>query len=363
MKIDSPQISHKTEVQGVKLGVATDEEVRLTYVEMVGRAKKMRPDAVIQGVTIQPMLASAEGIELIVGAKQDPVFGAVMMVGAGGITAEVLGDRALELPPLNDRLARRMLDSLRIKPLLYGFRGRPAVNIDKLVEVLMRFSYLIAENPAISELDVNPLLVTAEGAVALDARVIVKKSTPMRPYSHLAIRPYPEEYVRSTTLKDGTHLLLRPIRPEDEPGWHQFMHNCSERSIWLRFRYLFKETTHEMAARFCFVDYDRTMAIAAEIENGGERQIIGVARLLADADHRNAEYAALIADAWQGRGLGSMLTDFAMEICSSWGINRIYCETTNDNERMQLILAHRDFKLISDVEGEQLFELKTAGSD
>ncbi len=360
MKIHSPQISHKTEVQGVVLNIATDEEVRRVFQEMVARAKNMRPDAEVLGVTLQPMFAAAEGIELIVGAKKDPVFGAVMMVGAGGVTAEVLGDRALELPPLNDRLARRMLDSLRIKPLLYGFRGRHAVNIDKLVEVLMRFSYLIAENPSIAELDVNPLLVTAEGATALDARVIVEPpgATPRKPYSHLAIRPYPEEYVRSATLKDGSQVLLRPIRPEDEPEWHRFMRACSQQSIWLRFRYLFKETTHEMATRFCFVDYDRTLAIVAEIEKAGERQIVGVARLLADVDHRNAEYAVLVEDAWQGRGLGKLLTDFSLEICDSWGIGRVFCETTNDNRRMQSILDRREFKQAKSSDGEVLYEAR-----
>jgi acetyltransferase len=356
IKIDSPHISHKTEVHGVQLGVANSEEVRRVFGEMVKRAQTMRPEAEIRGVTVQPMLTSAEGIELIVGAKKDPVFGAVMMVGAGGVTAEVLGDCALELPPLNDRLARRMLDSLRIKPLLYGFRGRRAVSIDRLVEVLMRFSYLIAENSDIAEFDVNPLLVTADSVTALDARVIVQEPATSRRYAHLAIRPYPEEYIRSVTLKNGTHVVLRPIRPEDEPHWHQFVQSCSQHSLWLRFRYLFKETTHEMAARFCFVDYDRTLAIVAEIANGGEKQIVGIARLAADADHRNAEYAVLVADAWQGRGLGNVLMDFSLEVCASWDIQRVYCETTFENDRMRHILQRRHFRLARQSDGEQLYE-------
>lgn len=360
MKIDSPQISHKTEVHGVALGISSDEEVQKTFEEIVARAKKMRPDANVLGVTIQPMLTSAEGIELIVGAKKDPVFGAVMMVGAGGVTAEVLKDLALELPPLNDRLARRMVDSLRIKPLLYGFRGRSKVNIDQLIEVLMRFSYLIAENPDIAELDVNPLLVTAKGATALDARVILEKADAAvpRPYTHLAIRPYPAEYTKAVELEDGTKVMLRPIRPEDEPAWHTYMASCSQRSLWMRFRYLFKETTHEMATRFCFVDYDRTLAIVAEIEEGGERRIVGVSRLAANADHSNAEYAVLIADAWQGRGIGNALTDFSLEICSSWGIDRIYSETTDDNARMQNILTSRNFQKTKSSGGEVLYQAK-----
>lgn len=358
MKINSPQITHKTEVHGVALGISNDEEVETKFHAMVSRAKTMRPNANVLGVTIQPMATSAEGIELIVGAKKDPVFGAVMMVGAGGITAEILGDRALELPPLNDRLARRMLDSLRIRPLLYGFRGRSAINIEKLVETLMRFSYLIAENPLIAELDVNPLLVTSDGALALDARVILERpnGAQVRPYSHLAIRPYPVEYMHWIALEDGTKVHLRPIRPEDEPKWHEFVASCSQRSIWLRFRYLFKETTHDMATRFCFIDYDRTLAIVAEIEEGNDRRIIGVARLVADADHSNAEYAVLVADAWQGRGLGNELTDFCLEICGSWGIDRVFSETTDDNARMQRLLTTRHFKKTKSMGGELLYE-------
>lgn len=361
LKINSPNILHKTEVQGVVLGIATDQEVEHVYKEMTERAKRLRPDADIHGVTVQPMLTSAEGIELIVGAKQDPIFGAVLMVGAGGITAEVLGDRALELPPLNERLARRMLDSLRIKPLLYGFRGRQAVNIDKLVEVLMRFSYLIAENPLISELDVNPLLATASNVIALDARVILDHKsfglTP-RPYSHLAIRPYPEEYIRSITLKDGARVLLRPIRPEDEPLWHDHLKRCSQRSIWQRFRYLFKESTHEMATRFCFVDYDRTLAIVAEVEMNGVPAIVAVGRLVADADHSSAEYAILLADDWQGRGLGTILTDYCLEICRSWGINRVRVETSTDNLAMQKIVRKQHFKQLKAGDGDVLYELQ-----
>jgi acetyltransferase len=365
MKVHSPQILHKTEVHGVVTGVSGDDKVRRVYEEIVNRARRMRPDAVIEGVTLQPMITSAEGLELIVGAKKDPVFGPVMMVGAGGVTAEVLRDRALELPPLNERLARRMLESLRIRPLLAGYRGRRAVDVGRLVEVLMRVSYLIADHPCIAELDVNPLLVAPGGATALDARIILDPTAARlkpRPYSHLAIRPYPQEYVRQETLRDGTNVLLRPIQPEDEPMWHDLLARCSERTIWLRFRYLFKETTHEMATRFCFVDYDRTMAIVAEIEEDNRRQLIGVGRLVADADHRNAEYAVLVADAWQGRGLGKLLTAYCLEICRTWGIDRVYAETTSDNDRMQQILTHQNFQRKESQHRELLYELQLAAS-
>ncbi len=346
MKVHSPQILHKTEVHGVVTGVSSDEKTSRVFREIVSRARHMRPDAKVEGVTIQPMISSAEGIELIIGAKRDPVFGAVIMVGAGGVTAEVLHDRALELPPLNERLARRMLESLKIHPLLEGYRGRGPVHMNRLIETLMRISYLIADNPAILELDVNPLLVTPDGVTALDARVVLDPKADQdkpRPYSHLAIRPYPDEYVGYRTLRDGANILLRPIQPEDEPMWRQLLSGCSERSIWLRFRYVFKETTHEMATRFCFIDYDRTMAIVAEVEDGGQRQLVGVGRLLADADHHEAEYAVLVADAWQGRGLGGLLTDYCLEICQSWGISRVVAESTADNDRMKRLLVNRDF--------------------
>jgi acetyltransferase len=366
VKIHSPQIIHKTEVHGVVTGVSSDDEVRRVFQEMVARARQMRPDAEVEGVTIQPMISSGEGLEMIVGAKRDPVFGAVIMVGAGGITAEVLHDRALELPPLNERLARRMLESLRIRPLLEGYRGRSPMNQERLVEVLLRVSYLVADNPSITELDINPLLVTPDGATALDARVILdlkSARTKPRPYSHLAIRPYPEEYVRQAALRDGTPVLLRPIKAEDEPLWHHLMSQCSERSIWQRFRYLFKKSTHEMATRFCFVDYDRTMAIVAEVKSDiGNPQIIGVGRLEADADHRSAEYAVLVVDAWQKRGLGSLLTDYCLEICGTWGIGCVVAETTSDNHRMQRILSNRGFLRKETFENELLFEKRLSDS-
>jgi acetyltransferase len=351
MKIHSPDVSHKTDVGGVALGLSNDDAVRLTFRRITEAARQLRPEARIEGATIQKMFAVEMGVQLIVGAVKDPVFGAVMMVGAGGTTAEVLHDRALELPPLNERLARRMIESLRIWPLMKGFRGQRAVNVDQLVQTLLRLSYLVADNPQIGELDVNPLLVTPDQAVALDARIVLDAAAVadrrrLRPYSHLAIRPYPEEYVRAATLQDGSDVILRPIKPEDEPMWHQLLKSCSESSLWSRFRYTFKETTHEMATRFCFIDYDRTMAIGAELwGDDGAHRLAGVSRLVADADHNEAEFAVLVGDAWQGKGLGALLTDYSLEICRSWGIAKVLAETTLDNHRMQAMFTKRGFEM------------------
>jgi acetyltransferase len=245
-----------------------------------------------------------------------------------------------------------MLESLRSWPLLCGFRGRPGVNVDRLTEVLMRLSYLVADYPEIVELDVNPLLVTTQDAIALDARIVLDRWTvlhPVRPYSHLAIRPYPEEYEREAKLKDGRPVLLRPIKPEDEPMWHQLLATCSPESIRMRFRYMFKATTHEMAARFCFIDYDREIGIVAEIEEEDQRKLIGVGRLVADSDHHSAEYAVLVGDPWQGFGLGNLLTDYCLEIGPRWGISRVIAEMSPENRRMIAIFEQRGFEIDHNV--------------
>jgi acetyltransferase len=348
MKIWSPDITHKTDVGGVMLNLATDRDVTDSFERMTARARAERPEAHVAGVTVQKMFAAPIAYELIVGAKRDPTFGAVLLVGAGGITAELYRDRALGLPPLNERLARWMLQSLRSWPLLEGYRGRPPVAVDKLLEIMMRLSYLVADYPEIAELDINPLLVTPDEVIALDARIVLDRKAvlqPPRAYSHLAIPPYPEQYERKARLKNGLQVLLRPIKPEDEPMWHALLAACSQESLWFRFRYLFKQTTHEMATRFCFIDYDREIGIVAEIEEDGERKLIGVGRLVSDADHVDAEYAVLIADAYQGIGLGSLLTDYCLEICANWGIRRVVAETSPDNKRMIGILEERAFEL------------------
>jgi acetyltransferase len=294
------------------------------------------------------MIAAPNGFELILGMKKDPVFGAVIMVGMGGIAAEVFRDRALALPPLNEALARRMLESLKSWPLLRGYRGKPAVNLDRLIEILMRFSYLVADYPELKEVDVNPLLVTPDTVTALDARVILDRDLVVhapRPYAHLAIRPYPEEYVTERQLRDGTQVVLRPIKPEDEPMWHELLASCSTQSLWFRFSYLFKQTTHEMATRYCFIDYDREIGIVAEVEEEGQRRLIGVGRLVADVNHETAEYAVIVVDRWHGRGLGGVLTDYSLEVAKKWGVRRVVAETSKDNARMLATFRNRGFQL------------------
>ena len=346
LKVRSDDITHKTDVGGVATGIETPDQVRAAYERILASAAHRQPDARIRGVTVQPMFTTP-GYELLLGARKDPTLGAVILVGAGGVTAEVLADRTVGLPPLNERLARRMLESLRIWPLLRGHRGRPAVDLDALLEVVIRFSYLVADYPEIDEVEINPLLATAEGAVALDARAIVDQAlagSRPAPFSHLAIRPYPEEYTAKLTTEAGLPVTLRPITPEDEPLWHDMLSACSPDSIHMRFRGMVKHS-HEFATRYCFIDYDRELAIVAEIEQDGERKLAGIGRLVADPDHRDAEYAVLVADPWQGMGLSDLLTDYCLQIACQWGIGLVYAETTPDNNRMLAVLRAHGFEV------------------
>jgi acetyltransferase len=309
------------------------------------------PDARIAGVTVQRMIESKNGFELILGTKKDPIFGTVILVGTGGITAELLKDRALGFPPLNERLARRMLESLKIYPLFKGYRGNPPIDADRVIEIMIRLSYLVTDYPQIKELDVNPLLAMPGDAIALDARIISDLTLSNRDYgtyNHLALRPYPEEYVSEKILEDGTRIVLRPIKPEDEPMWMSLLGSCSRESIYMRFRYFFNWATHDVAVRYCFIDYDREIAIVAELNDGESRKLLGVGRLVGDPDHENVEYAVLISDAWQNRGLGSIITDACFEIAKRWGLKRIVAQTTTDNPRMIEVFRKRDFQISID---------------
>lgn len=348
LKIYSPDITHKSDVGGVALNLKDEEMVRASFRNIIKTAKKLRPDARIEGVTVQKMVNTKNGVELIVGTKKDPIFGTVMMVGMGGTTAELFKDNRLEFPPLNEHLAHQMLKSLKIYPLLKGYRGDTPKNIDKLIEALIRMSYLAADYPEIAELDINPLVVTPTDVIALDARIVVDEEIlkkPVKDYSHLILRPYPESLIRECTLKDGTQITLRPIKPEDEPLWIEMLSSCSKESIYHRFRYDFYFDSHEIASQFCFIDYDREIAIVAELEQDGKKKLIGVGRLISDPDLEVMEYAVLITDAWQKKELGFTLTNYCLEIAKMRGIKRLAAETTKDNKPMISVFRKLNFKI------------------
>jgi len=349
LKVRSPDLTHKTDVGGVALDLENGAMVAAAYENIVRRARERRPDARLEGVTVQKMIRAADAIELILGIKTDPVFGTVMMAGMGGVGAELLGDRSLGFPPLNERLAKRMLEQLRMWPLFTGYRGRKPVRVDALVEVLIRLSYLAADYPEITELDINPLLCTPEEVVALDARAVLDRGlvgAETEPYAHLVLRPYPEKLVRHIRLKDGTPVTLRPIRPEDEALWLAMLRSCSKETIYSRFRYLFDWSTHAVATRYCYIDYAREIAIVAEIGEGAERRLIGVGRLIADPSHEEGEYAVLVVDAFQHKDLGGILTDTCVEIARGWKLKQVVAQTTTDNRAMIAVFQRRGFAVV-----------------
>jgi acetyltransferase len=354
LKIYSPDITHKSDVGGVALNIKDDEMVRATFRNMVKTAAEKRPDANIVGVTVQRMVDTKDAVELIIGTKKDPDFGTVMLVGMGGTSAELFKDKRLEFPPLNERLARQMLESLQIYPLLEGYRGAPRKNIEKLVEVLIRMSYLAADYPEIKELDINPLIVTTKDVIALDARIVVDEDVmkhPVKEYSHLILRPYPESLMRTTQLRDGSSVSLRPIKPEDEPMWLELLGSCSKESIYHRFRYDFYFDSHDVATQFCFIDYDREIAIVAEVEEEGRKKLIGVGRLIADPDVEIMEYAVLITDAWQKKELGYILTQYCIEIAKIREVKILVAETTRDNKPMISVFKKLNFKIRFNEDG------------
>ena len=337
MKIHSPDITHKSDVGGVVLNIKDEDGVWNNFKSMTRNIKGKMPDARIEGVTLQPMINVKNAVEMILGIKKDPIFGTVMLAGMGGVTAELFKDTQLGFPPLNERLARRMLENLKIYPLLKGYRGSEPKDVDKLIEVIMRLSYLAADYPEIEELDINPLLVTADEVIALDARIVIDKELvgkEITPYSHLLLHPYPDKYTREIKLPDGTPVTMRPIKPEDEPLWLDLLASCSKESIYSRFRYNFHFDSHEVATQFCYIDYAREIGIVAEIEKNGQKKLIGVGRLIADLDHESVEYAILITDAWQKKELGTFLTEYCVEIAKHWDVKRVVAETTKDNQAM-----------------------------
>ncbi len=361
LKIYSPDITHKTDAGGVALNLHIEEEVKKSFERITASSMSAFPQAAIEGVTVQPMVSLANSTELILGAKRDVTFGSVIMLGMGGITAELLRDRVLGLPPLNERLARRMLESLASYPLLVGYRGRPVVDIDRLIEIIIRFSYLIADFPEVRELDINPLVVSPDGMIALDARVIVDDGMPDRtedPYYHLAIRPYPEEYERPITLSDGTSALMRPIKPEDEPLWIDLLNSFSKETIRFRFFHPIREITHEMATRYCYIDYDREIGVVVEVEEEGRKRLIGVGRLILFIDRKVGEFAVAVTDAWQNKGAGSQMIDFCVEMSRKRGVQRISTVMLPDNTIIIKMFERRGFTITRDgdlVRGELVF--------
>jgi acetyltransferase len=350
LKLNSETITHKTDVGGVRLDLSNDDEVRNAYVTMERTVGQKYSPADFLGVTVQPMLNLKDGYELILGASPDPQFGPVVLFGTGGTLVEVFKDRALAIPPLNTTLARLTMSRTKIFNALKGVRGRPPVDLAELDKLFVRFSQLVVEQRWIKEIDINPLFVSHEQIIALDGRVVlyepeVKESE----LPKLAIRPYPSQYVKQFQNKTGEAFVLRPIRPEDEPKMVKFHEKLSEESVYLRYFRAFnldQRVEHERLTRICYVDYDRDIVLVVEHPNAeGEQEIVGVARLTRLPNPTEAEFAMLVRDDFQRRGVGTQLLQNLLAFGADEGIERVVAYMLPENRGMIEIIEKLGFTM------------------
>jgi acetyltransferase len=346
LKIDSPDISHKSDVEGVALNVMNGTGARDTYIEMMERVARLAPEARINGVTVQKMVRARRGREIYVGMVTDEPFGPVIVFGAGGTMIELLNDRAMELPPLNQFLARRLIERSRVAETLGEWRGASAVDMEALEDVLLRVSEMVCELPELREMDINPIIVDENGAVSVDARIVVASSThavagnashTVNGYQHLAIMPYPARYRREWPLPSGTGgtvgnggtYTVRPVHPNDAQMLQALVQGLSAESRWFRFVSRFHELPPSMLSRFTLIDYDREMALVAVVPERsvspegtvleGER-IVGVSRYITNPDQTSCEFSLVVADEFSGKGIGSRLMESIIDVARDKGL-------------------------------------------
>ncbi|AMV35889.1 bifunctional acetate--CoA ligase family protein/GNAT family N-acetyltransferase [Planctomyces sp. SH-PL62] len=356
VKLNSTTITHKSDVGGVRLNLYDADAVRAAFRSIERSVEAHVGNGHFQGVGVQPMVQPEAGVEVLLGSSLDPEFGPVILFGSGGRHVEVVGDRALGLPPLNTTLARRMMEQTRVFAALKGVRGQPSVDMAALERLLVRFSDLVVELPWIKEIDVNPLFASPDRLIVLDARVIIHG-----PLIHAedlprpAIRPYPSQYTFPWTSKKGEALTIRPIRPEDEPMLVKFHATLSERSVSFRYFHAMKYSTrvaHERLTRICFIDYDREMALVADFKDPetGERKILGVGRLSKIRETDEAEFALLVSDQFQGRGLGSELLRRILQVGRDEHVSRVTGDILPENVEMLRVCEKVGFTLTRDLE-------------
>jgi len=347
IKIVSQDVVHKSDVGGVVTNITSSEMLAHEFAKLMDRIRILKPEAKIDGVYVQRMAKDVD-YELILGSKKDRDFGAVLLFGSGGIGVELFRDFAIGLPPINQVLARRLMEDTKIyKALAHGLRNKAPVNLKTLEEVLVRFSSMVTDFPEISEVDINPLSVSEGKAFAVDVRILLDPNPIDRstPYPHLVIIPYPTKYVIPWKLEDGTDVLLRPIRPEDEAIESEFINGLSEETSRYRFFNIVRNLPHSDLVRFCNIDYDREMAIVAEVTEGGRRREIGVGRIIAEPDSKRGEFAVVIADSYQGKGLGRKLVDMVIDIASEKHLESIYGVVLRENQPMLSLCREMGFSL------------------
>jgi len=357
LKLYSETITHKTDVGGVQLNLKDEADVKRAYKDIKTACTEKAGAKHFQGVTVQKMIKLSEGYEIILGSSIDPQFGPVLLFGMGGQLVEVFKDKALALPPLNTTLARRMMETTKIYHALKGVRGRKSVDLAALEKLMVGFSQLVSEQRWIKEIDINPMFASAEDLVALDARVILHDpKTTEDQLPRLAIRPYPTRYVTKWKMKDGTAVTIRPIQPEDEPLLVKFHETLSEESVYHRYFTQLKldqRIAHERLTRICFNDYDREIALVAERKDTKtkQREILGVGRLSKEHGLNEGEFALLVNDHWQKKGLGGELLKRLVAIGKAEKLTRLSAEIMADNHAMQHISKQVGFKLTASADG------------
>ncbi|MEW6333825.1 MAG: bifunctional acetate--CoA ligase family protein/GNAT family N-acetyltransferase [Thermodesulfobacteriota bacterium] len=337
LKVASPEIIFRQDAGGVITAIGSDDALRTAYQRILEGVHQFAPQATIRGLIVQKMVEHID-YELILGAKKDRHFGSVILFGRGGISVELLGDFSVGLPPLNQTLARRLMEETHVYRMLKGFRGKAPADLRQLEKILVGFSRMIIDFPEILELDINPLAVCQGKAVALDARILLDPDAldaKGGPYPHLVITPYPTRYVTPWRLNDGTEVILRPIRPEDEPLEHEMLTTVSEATLRSRFYQSLKHISHAMHVRSCHIDYDREMAIVAETRTGEKKRIVGIGSLTPDAGGAAAgEFAVIVHDDFGGRGLASKILDVLIGIAAERGMKEFYGFVEPTNGRM-----------------------------
>jgi acetyltransferase len=335
LKIASPDIFHKSDAGGVKLGIRSGAELKEEYARLLNRVKERVPQARISGVTLEKMIENID-YQIVIGAKRDKEFGSVIFFGMGGIGNEIYKDISIGLPPLNQTLARRLMEDTKIYKMLQGFGRKPPANIKQLEHILVSLSNLIVDFPEITEIYISPLVIANGKAYVISAKICIDPEFigNTTSYPHLVITPYPEKYVMPWKLSDGTVVILRPIKPEDEPLEYEMLSTLSEETLRFRFFSVIKDITHEMLVHFCNIDYEREMAIVAEISEGNRRKIIGIARLVIEHDFKKGEYAVLVHDKYSGKGLGYKLVDILIGIAQEKGLEQIYGTVLQENKKM-----------------------------
>jgi acetyltransferase len=346
MKVYSQDISHKSDVGGVLLNITTAQAVRGAYRELLEQVQRNRPEARIEGVTVEKMYRSRNGRELMIGVISDQVFGPVISFGSGGTAVEVMQDSAVSLPPLNNRLAHDLIDRTRVARMLGEYRHMPPARLDALVDVLLRVSTMACELPWLKEMDINPLILDEHGIVAVDARIRVdfpRASTD--PYHHMAIHPYPAHLVTRYQLPNGTDITIRPIRPEDAEIEQDFIRNLSEQSRYFRFMQNIHELTPQMLTRFTQIDYDQEMALIAVTEQEGQEEELAVGRYVTNSDGVSCEFALVVSDKWQRLGIGHRLMSLLIRIARDRGLESMEGEVLSGNTKMLGLMKSLDFRI------------------